>query len=121
MGLHRVVAGSLAVTLLLSACSTGWRRIPIEGSLALPRQQEAQVWRAGHASRMHGLVVLADSLRGIPFPQPLSCDSCRVAIPRAEVDSVRVFESDVSMSQVVLITGFVAAMGYAVLAWRFSN
>lgn len=121
MWLHRAVAGCLAVTLPLSACSNGWRRIPVQDSLVLPRNQEAQVWRAGRAVRMTGLVLLADSLRGIPLPRSLDCDSCRVVVPRAEVDSVRVFQSDVSVSQFVLIAGFIAVLGYTVLAWRYTN
>ena len=121
MWLHRAVAGCLAVTLLLSACSTGWRRIPVEDSLALSRHQMAQVWRAGHVSRMYGLVVLADSLRGIPFPRPLDCDSCRVVVPRAEVDSIRVGNSDASLSRLVLTAGFVAALAYVFICWRASS
>jgi hypothetical protein len=70
---------------------------------------------------MHGLVVSADSLRGIPSPRPLDCDSCWVAVPRAEVDSIRVFDSDVSEWQFVLTTGFLAAMGYFILLRRYSN
>jgi len=121
MWLNRAVAGCLAVTFLLSACLSGWRRIPVEDSLVLPRHQMAQVWRAGHVSRMYGLVVLADSLRGIPFPRPLSCDSCRVAIPRAEVDSIRVGNSDAPLVRGVLIAGFLAVMAYHVLLWRYGN
>ena len=118
---HRAVAGCLAVTLLLSACSNGWRRLPLANSLTLPRHQDIEVWRAGHVSRMYGVVVLTDSLRGIPFPRPLDCDSCRVAIPRAEVDSVRVWKQDVSELQFVLIAGFIGVLGYYVLAWRYGN
>jgi hypothetical protein len=70
---------------------------------------------------MYGVVVLTDSLRGIPFPRPLDCDSCRVAIPRAEVDSVRVWKQDVSELQFVLIAGFIGVLGYYVLAWRYGN
>lgn len=71
--------------------------------------------------RIHGLTVLADSLRGIPSPAPLDCDSCRVAVPRAEVDSIRVFESDVSVSQFVLTAGFFAVLGYTILSATFRD
>lgn len=121
MRVNRAVAAYLAVTVLLTACATGWRRIPIEKSLSLPQNQQAEVWRGGHASRLHGLVVLADSVRGIPFQEPLTCSSCQVTIPRADVDSVRVFESDVSVSQFVVITAFAAAFGYFILRWRYAN
>ena len=34
-------------------------------------------------------MVRGDSLTGVPFTRPPSCDSCRVAIPLTSVDSVR--------------------------------
>jgi hypothetical protein len=39
--------------------------------------------------RWHALVIGADSISGVPYVRPPGCDSCRVALPRAEVDSVR--------------------------------
>lgn len=33
--------------------------------------------------------VAADSISGVPFMRPTTCDSCRVALPRTAVDSVR--------------------------------
>jgi hypothetical protein len=40
--------------------------------------------------RWHGVVIRSDSISGIPFLQRLECDSCRRAVPLADVDSVRV-------------------------------
>jgi hypothetical protein len=57
------------------------------GSLS-PRQQ-VQVWSGGTARRWHAVQVGADSISGIPFIQATTCDSCRIALPRAAVDSVR--------------------------------
>jgi len=37
----------------------------------------------------HALVIAADSISGVPFTSSPGCDSCRVAVPRAAVDSVR--------------------------------
>jgi hypothetical protein len=34
-------------------------------------------------------VIADDSISGVPFTSSPSCDSCRVAVPRAMVDSVR--------------------------------
>jgi hypothetical protein len=48
------------------------------------------VWASGQALRLHGVVVKADSVSGIPFFKPLDCDSCRVGLRRTEVDSLRV-------------------------------
>jgi hypothetical protein len=39
--------------------------------------------------RLHGVIVGADTVSGIPFLKALDCDSCRVRFERAEVDSLR--------------------------------
>jgi hypothetical protein len=33
--------------------------------------------------------VEADTIRGIPYLRPIDCDTCRLALPRAAVDSLR--------------------------------
>jgi hypothetical protein len=43
----------------------------------------------GRMHRWHAVRSSADSVSGIPFLQPIDCDSCRLSIPRAEVDSLR--------------------------------
>jgi hypothetical protein len=35
------------------------------------------------------VVLTGDSIAGIPFLQPLDCDSCRVTLPVSAVDSLR--------------------------------
>jgi hypothetical protein len=42
--------------------------------------------------RLHGVIVGADTVSGIPFLKSLDCDSCRVGIEQAEVDSLRLGE-----------------------------
>lgn len=36
------------------------------------------------------MVITPDSISGIPFLAPLTCDSCRAIFPRAQVDSIQV-------------------------------
>ena len=55
----------------------------------LPAKQQAEVWHQGRAERWHAVVLTADSVSGIPYLLPPSCDSCRVALTRTAVDSVR--------------------------------
>jgi hypothetical protein len=82
-------AVTVAACLLLEACGAGWRRQPdLEPGPLAPRQQ-AQVWHQGRVERWHALVVSSDSLSGVPYLRPVHCDSCRVVVPRAHVDSVR--------------------------------
>ena len=74
-----------------AACGAGWRQPtePIPVALSNPRQQ-VQVWRAGRSLQLHGVTVSEDSVSGIPYLAPLDCNSCRIALPRSEVDSLRV-------------------------------
>ena len=53
-----------------------------------PARQRAQVWRGGRAVVWHAVRVSGDSHSGVPFVHPPSCDSCRIGLPLAEVDSV---------------------------------
>jgi hypothetical protein len=47
------------------------------------------VWRGSQARVLHAVHLTGDSLIGVPFQQPPSCDSCRIALPRSGVDSLR--------------------------------
>jgi hypothetical protein len=42
--------------------------------------------------RLHGVIVGTDTVSGVPFLEPLDCDSCRVAIGQPEIDSLRIGE-----------------------------
>jgi hypothetical protein len=74
--------------LLLAGCGAGWQNTALQPG-PLPSRQQGQVWVDGRAHRWHSLVVTTDSLAGVPFTQPPHCDSCRVALPRSSVDSLR--------------------------------
>ena len=82
-------AGLFVLTLLNSACGAGWHRPEPPPSGALPPRQQVQVWQGGRARQWHAVRLGADSISGIPFLASPSCDSCRVSVPRAAVDSVR--------------------------------
>ncbi len=79
----------LLLSLPQAACGAGWRPIPVAAPSDLPPRQQVQVWRRGEALQLHGLRLTEDSVSGIPYLQPLTCDSCRIAIPRTEMDSLR--------------------------------
>jgi hypothetical protein len=85
--MRRLISGALAIASL--GCGAGWHQPlePVVGTLS-PRQQ-VQVWHTGKVEQLHGVVVAPDSVTGIPYFRPLTCDACRVAIPRAAVDSLR--------------------------------
>jgi hypothetical protein len=56
----------------------------------MPIRQQVQVWHGGQVERWHALILSSDSVSGVPFVRPADCDSCRLAVGRAEVDSIRV-------------------------------
>lgn len=85
----RRLTGRPLLALLLTGCGAGWRSLPPLAPSELPPDQQVQVWSRGSARQWHGVMVTAETISGIPFVRPLSCDSCRLAIPRAEVDSLR--------------------------------
>lgn len=85
---------TLRVFLLLgiAGCGAAWRRPEPSPSGPLPPRQQVQVWTGGRMLRLHGVIVGADTVSGIPFLQSLDCDSCRVRVEQAEVDSIRLGE-----------------------------
>ena len=118
MWLRRLMASRLASSVLPCGCSTGWRRISVADRVAVPGHQQAEVWRRGHVQRLQGLVVSGDSVGGIPFPHTPGCDTCRVAIARTEVDSIRVGDPTTAFWQSALLGVGVAAGVYEVLCLR---
>jgi hypothetical protein len=72
-----------------AACGAGWQAVPTPWPSSFAARQQVQIWSGHSTARLHGVVVTQDSLSGIPWLQPFACDSCRVAFPRATVDSLR--------------------------------
>ena len=83
------LAAVTALAVLSASCGAGWHQpTQLEPGSLSPRQQ-VQVWSGGTARRWHAVRVGPDSISGIPFLRPTTCDSCRTAVPRAAVDSLR--------------------------------
>lgn len=88
-GFIRTAAATAALAVVVQACGAGWRRPPALVPGALEVRQQVQVWHRGATERWHGVVIGPDSVSGIPFRSPSDCDTCRLALPRAAVDSIR--------------------------------
>jgi len=83
------IAVVTALTVSSASCGAGWHQPKqLEPGSLSPRQQ-VQVWSGGTARRWHAVRVGPDSISGISFVQPTNCDSCRIALPHAAVDSIR--------------------------------
>jgi hypothetical protein len=79
----------LAALMLIQGCGAGWHQPAEVDPVTFKPRQQVQVWRDATFDRWHGVVVSPDTISGIPFRAPLNCDTCRVALPRAAVDSIR--------------------------------
>ncbi len=105
---------TIALIVALSGCMAGWNR-PAEPVPAVfkPRQR-VQVWRAGSPLVLHGVRVTADSVSGVPPLENPGCDSCRVAVRRGEVDSLRVAGTSDATAAAIAASAFLVVMGYAI-------
>jgi len=79
----------LIAGVLVCGCA-GWQRVQVASDTTLAPRQQVQVWRGSQARVLHAVRLSGDSLVGVPFQKPPSCDSCRIAISRSDVDSLRV-------------------------------
>ncbi|HEX5004575.1 MAG TPA: hypothetical protein VFV65_04625 [Gemmatimonadales bacterium] len=95
----------LSVVLLaawLPAC-VRWEAATIAPESTLPANRQFKVWIGGTATELRAVRVSRDSLSGLPIGAPARCDSCRVSVPLAVVDSTQSQSSDVL--PVILIAG----------------
>lgn len=81
---------TLFVFLALTGCGAGWRQEPATPATTVPPRKQVQIFRGGEMDRWHAVSFTADSVVGIPWLQPIECDSCRRALPLAGVDSIQV-------------------------------
>lgn len=85
---RRMTAALCAASVpFLQACGAGWRRTDIVTPES-PRQQ-VEVWQGNAAQQWHAVRVTDSTVSGIHFLNSIECDSCRLTVPRASVDSIR--------------------------------
>lgn len=90
MCLHRSLAILLTLVAGTSACGGGWHRLDDLTPRALPARAQVQVWQGGRATVLHAVKLESETLRGVPYIKPPTCDSCRLYLPLERVDSLRV-------------------------------
>ena len=96
------------------SCAGPPRLIPLpEPPSAFKPRQEIEIWRDSNAVTLHGVRLVGDSLTGVPLWRPPDCDSCRVAMPLAAVDSLRTVNTEhawmIAASLPFVALGMVAA------------
>jgi hypothetical protein len=74
----------------LSGCGAGWHREEATPATLIPPRKQVLVYHGGGVERWHAVAVTRDSIVGIHWLRPIECDSCRTALPLAQVDSIEV-------------------------------
>ncbi len=78
------------LSLALSGCGAGWHRVDAPPATMIPPRQQVLVYHGSAVERWHATTMISDSIVGIPWLTPIECDTCRVSLPLATVDSIRV-------------------------------
>ena len=81
--------------LLLAAC-TFRHRLAVPYPATLPVDQRVEVWRGSEHVMLVRVSFDSAAVAGQKVPWQPACGSCRVAIPRAQVDSVVLVNHDVA-------------------------
>lgn len=79
----------LILLTVLTANCTHWSEVSTPAPHRFPPRRQVQVWHKSGRAELHGVTIAGDSLVGIPYWQPLTCDSCRRAIAVTDIDSLR--------------------------------
>ncbi len=106
---RRVLLALLAASAAFSAGCQRWQLDPQALSEAQPERRRLEVWSGGQRILAHGVEVVGDSVRVVPYWRPPRCDSCVRWLARSAVDSVRVRTTD------DLLTALAAGAGAVLL------
>lgn len=71
-----------------------------------------QIWMHGESQRWHGIRTDSATLSGVPLFRPPDCDSCRITVPRASVDSVRIGHPDSALVTTLITIFALGGLGY---------
>jgi hypothetical protein len=107
---------AVLVPLALGGCGAGWRRLDHLPPRGMPARAQVQLWMGRQSRVLHAVTVGADSVSGVPFHLPPECDSCRVAVARSAVDSMRIGSQERGALR-SLGLGYVALAAAAVLLY----
>jgi hypothetical protein len=81
----KMIAG---MALLIVACATPAQQVTLQPGVAVAPEQRLALWQGPQVDTLHGVRASDSTLSGVPVWQPISCDSCRIVLPLATIDSV---------------------------------
>jgi hypothetical protein len=85
---------------------------------ALKPRQEVAVWMHDSVLHLHSVRIRSDTLSGVPILRPPECDSCRMAVPLASVDSLTRASTE---RGAILAFAIPILTAFAVLLWWASS
>jgi len=100
--------------LMAGACTLDWHQAKLSPHLD---SAHVMIWAGGREFEWQRLRVFPDSVTGIPMSASAKCDSCRVGLARASVDSVREWRMSTLEADwwgTVILVGLVADIWYVV-------
>ena len=97
------------LTLALAGCGAGWQREAATPTTQIPPRKQVRVYHGGRVERWHAAKMTGDSITGIHWLRPIECDSCRLALPLAQVDSIEVGDPSLGMRKSM-------GLGYGMMA-----
>jgi hypothetical protein len=77
-----------AVVILAAACAPAAARVALQPDAAVTPETRLALWQGPRADTLRGVQVGDSVVSGVPLAQPTLCDSCRVKLPLAGIDSV---------------------------------
>lgn len=89
----RVVTGRcsfLSCVSLVAGCTTSWGQRPLDRPIPVAPTYPVWIWSRGAVHKWYAVRMTHDSVSGIPFEMPLTCDSCRRSLSRTRVDSMKI-------------------------------
>lgn len=96
---HPYRATLLLLLAAQTACGAGWTSTVVSPRTRFPEDRQVQVWMGDGTLRWHAVRITDSTVTGVFFLEPADCDSCRVSVPRAEVDSLRVGNPELGVAK----------------------
>lgn len=75
------------LAVVASGCMPAPQRVSLVPGVAIAPERELAIWRGAHADTLHVIRLTDSTVSGVPLPSPPDCDSCRVSLVLAQVDS----------------------------------
>lgn len=95
----------LGLAVVQTACTSGWQTMRPTRPEPLPPDRTVRVWAADSSRDWRSVRVGRDSVSGIPADLELTCDTCRIALAREDVDSLQTATSGTNTAGTAIVIG----------------